>query len=172
MSSKETNTDDSSSDGSEDEEEILKIFDQEAKIIIESETLPKKSSERYLLVYNAYKKWKEDNKNSLSTNSEENNLIVYFNTLKLKLKPPTLWSIWSMLRNTLNTKDNIDITKFFALRSMIKNNGKGYKPKKSKTLTWAEIMNFMTTADDQVYLATKVIHYLYIHFAINTFILG
>lgn len=73
-----------------------------------------------------------------------------------------------MLRTTLNTKDNLNIANFFTLKAIIKNNSKGYKPKKSKTLTWNEIMNFMTTADDQVYLATKVINYLRIPFSIDS----
>lgn len=46
-----------------DEEEMLKNFDVEAKKIVESETLSKKSSDRYLLVYDNYKKWREENKN-------------------------------------------------------------------------------------------------------------
>ena len=81
-----------SSDDSGDEEEIINNFDLEAQAIIQTETLPKKSLDRYLLVYNAYKQWLEENKNSLS-DEQENNLIVYFNQLKDKLKPPTLWSI-------------------------------------------------------------------------------
>lgn len=145
----------SSSDGSADEEEVFQNFDKKAKIIIQSETLPKKSSERYLLVYNAYKKWQEEHKNSLS-NSDENNLIVYFNTLKDKLKPPTLWSIWSMLRKTLSAKDNVNISEFLNLRCLIKNNAKGYKPKKAFTLRWDQIMRFMTEASDLTYLAMKV----------------
>lgn len=148
--------DESSSDSSADEEDVLKNFDEEAKLIVQSETLPKKSSERYLLVYHAYKKWQEEHKNLLS-NSDENNLIVYFNSLKARLKPPTLWSIWSMLRKTLNTNDNVDISNFLNLKSLIKNNAKGYKPKKSCVLKWDQIMKFMTEAQDQNYLATKVI---------------
>ena len=120
----------SSSDGSADEDEVLRNFDEEAKLIVQTDTLPKKSSDRYLLVYNTYKKWQEEHKNSLS-NSDENNLIVYFNMLKEKLKPPTLWSIWSMLRKTLSVNDNVDITNFLNLKALIKNNAKGYKPKKS-----------------------------------------
>ena len=56
----------SSSDGSADEDEVLRNFDEEAKLIVQTDTLPKKSSDRYLLVYNTYKKWQEEHKNSLS----------------------------------------------------------------------------------------------------------
>lgn len=146
----------SSSDESEDEEEVCRKFDEEANIKIQTETLPKKSGERYLLVYETYKTWKSKNQKSLSS-SEENNLVVYFTELKEKLKPPTLWSIWSMLRKTLNTKENLDNSGFLNLKSLLKNNNKGYKPKQSLTLTWNEIEQFVKNAPDHVYLATKVI---------------
>lgn len=154
---------DSSSDGSVDEDEVLRNFDEEAKKIVQSETLPKKSAERYMLVYKTYKQWQAENKNSLS-NSDENNLIVYFNSLKDKLRPPTLWSIWSMLRKTLSANDNVNITNFIALKALLKNNAKGYKPKKAFTLRWDQIMKFMSEAADHTYLAMKVI---IIHFFVS-----
>lgn len=152
--------DNSSSEGSAGEEEVLKNFDQEAGLIVQNETLPKKSSDRYLLVYNTYKKWREENTNLLS-DLEENNLIVYFEALKAKLKPPTLWSIWSMLRKTLNAKDGINISNFLNLKSIIKNNAKGYKPKKAFVLRWNQIIKFMNEAPDCVFLAmeVKIIYY-------------
>ena len=152
---------DSSSESSADEDEILQNFDEEARVIVESGSLPTKSSDRYLLVYNTYKNWRDENKKLLS-NSEENNLIVYFNQLKLKLKPPTLWSIWSMLKKTLDVKENIDIRNFFKLKSIIKNNSKGYKPKKAFVLKWEHIVKFMNNALDLIFLAMKVI-IIYLH---------
>ena len=148
--------DDSSSEGSVDEEEILRNFDDEAKKIVQSETYPKKSSDRYLLVYNTYKKWQEENKNCLST-LEENNLIVYFKGLKAKLKPPTLWSIWSMLKKTLSVNENININNFLNLKSLIKANSKGYKPRKAFVLRWEKIVKFMKEAPNDSFLAMKVI---------------
>ncbi|KAK0169404.1 hypothetical protein PV328_012096, partial [Microctonus aethiopoides] len=108
-----------SSDESMADEETLRDFDAEAKSIIRTEILPKKSPD-----------------------SE-------------KLKPATLWCIWSMLKKTLNTIDNIDTTKFQNLKSLIKNNSKGYT-KKSSGLQWNEIMIFMNSASDHTYLASKV----------------
>ncbi|CAG5102678.1 Protein of unknown function [Cotesia congregata] len=147
---------DSSSEGSTDEEEVLRLFDKEAKVIVQSETLPKKSADRYMQNYNAYKNWKEKNKNSLST-SEENNLIVYFKDLKKRLSPLTLWSAWSMLKKTLNTNDDIQINNFLNLKSMIKQNAKGHRPKKSFILTWEQIKKFIDEAPDSEYLAVKVV---------------
>jgi len=40
-----------STDGSTDEEEILRNFDGEAELIIRADTLPKKSADRYNLVH-------------------------------------------------------------------------------------------------------------------------
>ena len=82
-------SEDESSGDESDEEQVQRNFDAEAQLIIQNETLPKKSSDRYLLVYNTYKKWRRENQNSLSGN-EENNLIVYFTGLKKRLAPPTL----------------------------------------------------------------------------------
>ncbi|CAB0039183.1 unnamed protein product [Trichogramma brassicae] len=101
--------------------------------------------------------WKEEHRDSLS-NNEENNLIVYFKYLKetRKLSPSTLWSIWSMLRSTLSTNEDIDIKQFQRLKNLVKNNSKGYKPKKSSVFQWKEIMKFIEEAPDEQYLATKI----------------
>ena len=144
-----------STDESGDESEIFKDFDAEAQLIIQSDLLPKKSTDRYLLVYNTYKQWEIDHKSALSS-SLENNLIVYFKDLQSKLKPPTLWSVWSMLKKTLNTHDGVDISGFYNLKSFLSVNSKGYKPKKSAVFKWNEIENFLNTASDYVYLALKV----------------
>uniref|UniRef100_A0ABD2WJ35 Uncharacterized protein n=1 Tax=Trichogramma kaykai TaxID=54128 RepID=A0ABD2WJ35_9HYME len=147
-------SDNESSGGEFDEEEIKRNFDREASLIVQNDTLPKKSSDRYLLVYNTYKDWKKENCKLLSS-SEENNLIVYFTELKSKLKPPTLWSIWSTLKKTLGTRDDINLENFLSLKSIIKANFKSYKPKKSALLRWEHITKFMDTAPDFDYLSLK-----------------
>jgi hypothetical protein len=45
-----------SSDESVDEEDVIRNFDAEAQLIINTDTLPKKSVDRYNLVYDTYKK--------------------------------------------------------------------------------------------------------------------
>lgn len=141
---------------SDDEDEIVRNFDEEAQKIVQVSTLPDKSADRYMLVYKTYKEWLEKNKNSCSE-SQETNLIVYFSELKLKVKPPTLWSVYSMLRSTLSTHDSINISNFCNLKQCIKNNGKGYVPKKSPILRWDHIKKFMEEASDSIYLVAKVI---------------
>lgn len=148
-----------SSDESVDEEDVFRNFDSEAQLIINTDTLPKKSVDRYNLVYDTYKKWQREHKTSLS-NSEENNLIVYFKDLSKKLKPSTLWSIWSILKKTLNSRENINLNHFLNLKALVKNNSKGYKPKKSLVLKWDEILKFINDAPDYVHLASKVSIYI------------
>lgn len=152
-------------DESADEEEIFKDFDVEAQKIIQQDLLPKKSADRYKLVYDNFKKWEADHQNLLSS-SKENNLIVYFKDLQGKLKPPTLWSIWSMLRRTLSTYESLDIGKFQNLKSLLSMNSKGYKPKKSQILKWKDIQKFLADADDFTYLSSKVSHFELVRFSI------
>ena len=155
-----------SSNESMEEEEVLRDFDAQALLIVQKEMLPKKSADRYTLVYEAYKKWQMEHKSSLSS-SEECNLIVYFKDLTEKLKPSTLWSIWSMLKKTLNTRENIDINRFSNLKCLIKNNSKGYKPKKSLVFKWDDIMKFMNNAPNHIYLISKVSIYIHFHQLLN-----
>ena len=54
---------DISSDESTDEEEINRNFETEAQLIVETDTLPKKSVDRYMLVYDNYQRWKQENRN-------------------------------------------------------------------------------------------------------------
>ena len=54
---------DISSDESTDEEEINKNFKTEAQLILETDTLPKKSVDRYMLVYDNYQRWKQGSRN-------------------------------------------------------------------------------------------------------------
>ena len=52
-----------SSDESTDEEEINKNFETEAQLIVETDTLPKNSVDRYMLIYDNYQRWKQENRN-------------------------------------------------------------------------------------------------------------
>lgn len=150
------------SEESTDEEEVNRNFENEAELIVKTDSLPKKSAERYMLVYDTYQKWKQENKKALSP-CDESNLIVYFKSLSAKLSPSTLWSVFSMLKSTLCARDNIDITKFQKLKGLIKNNSKGHKPKKSAVLTWDEVMEFLNNAPDYDHLIHKVCIYKHFH---------
>lgn len=76
--------------------------------IAENGLLPPKSRERYLITYNNFEAWKtRRNTQSFS----ENVLMAYFNELRVKYKPSSMWSIYSMLKTTLKTNNEIDLTK-------------------------------------------------------------
>lgn len=140
-----------------DEDEIDENFDDIAKTIIKEVNLPKKSADRYLLVYETYKKWKIENSHLLSAQgNEENNLLIYFHKMKEKFQPSTLWSVYSMLKTTLYSEENIQIKDFVHLNSLIKKNSKGYRPKQSLAFVWEHIIKFMNDAPDIAYLAMKV----------------
>ena len=56
----------------------------------------------------------------------------------------------------MNVRDNINISNFITLKSIIKNNAKSYKPKKAFVLKLVQIVKFMDEASDSIYLAMKV----------------
>lgn len=62
-----------------------------------------------------------------------------------------------MLKKTLSVNNDVDITYFSKLKSLIKTNAKGYKPRKAFVLKWEQILQFMNTAPDYDYLEKKVI---------------
>lgn len=146
------------------EEAIFRNFDEEAEKIVEVDTLPKKSGNRYILVFDTFKKWQAGHAKFLSS-SLENNLIVYFKELidVKKFKAFTVWCVWSMLRKTFNTKENIDINRFQNLKSIVKKHAEGYKPKKSLVFTWENVWKYLNDAPDFVYLASKVGSYFYLN---------
>lgn len=101
------------------------------------------------------------------SNSELSNLIVYFKELTKRLTPSTIWGTWSTLKKTLNTRENIDFSKFQNLKSLVKGNSKGHKSKKSLVLKWDEIMKFMNDAPDKKHLDEKVSIDIYFHQVLN-----
>ena len=132
---------------------IIQELNAEADRIIGNRLLPAKFRKRYEHVYNLFTEWQSEKK--CSSFSEEI-LIVYFNEKAKKLKPSSLWSIYSMLRVTIKLNQNIDIASYGKLKSILKAEGIGFVPKKSETFSAAEIEKFLNTAPDQKYLDTKV----------------
>ncbi|CAH1381929.1 unnamed protein product [Tenebrio molitor] len=114
--------------------------------------LPERSRLQYERAYNLFNSWRNENR---IKNFSENVLLAYFQKLSATMKPSSLWSIYSMLRSTLNLKNNIGIRKYPKGCSFLKRASDGYKPKKSKTLTPQQIQEFLTTAPDEKYLFTK-----------------
>lgn len=116
-------------------------------------TLPTKSRSRYDQTYNLFVNWKNENK---VTKSSENCLLAYFEQYRQKYKPSTVWSNYSMLKAMIKIQENIDISKYFTLINVIKNNAKGFQSKKAKVFSGENLKRFFTEAPDNIFLATKV----------------
>lgn len=71
-------------------------------------------------------------------------------------KPSTAWAQYSMIKAMLIVKENIDISKFHALRTILRKNASGFKSKKSELFTGDQIKKFFYEAPDEIYLAKKV----------------
>lgn len=125
---------------------------QAAKTINEN-LLPEKSKERYLSAYDQFTKWRNEKKTS---SFSENVLLAYFGELANKYKPSSLWSTYSMLKTTLQSKDCINIKEYAKLSAFLKRQSDGYVCKKSKVLTGDNVEKFINEAPDEKYLATKV----------------
>lgn len=86
----------------------------------------------------------------------EKALLAYLEEKSATIKPPTLWSTFSMLKATLNIKENIDLRKYPKLIPYLKNKSVGYRGKKSKVLLREDVSKFIEEADDETNLLKKV----------------
>jgi hypothetical protein len=114
--------------------------------------LPNKSKSQYERAYKLFQDWQQKNQ---AKSFSENVLLAYFQDLSKRMKPSSLWAIYSMLRMTINLKNNVDISKYPRLCSFLKRKSDGYRPKKSKILTPQQIKEFLSSAPDKEYLFTK-----------------
>lgn len=116
--------------------------------------LPNKSRKQYEKQYELFMDWKIT-KNI--TSFSEDVLLAYFNELSNKFKSTSLWVHYSMIKATLNIKNQIDISNYTELTAFLRNKSAGYETKKSKTFSSADIKKFINEAPDDVYFSTKVI---------------
>lgn len=76
--------------------------------------------------------------------------------ISAKYKPTTLWAEYSMLRSTIQSKFNIDISSL-ELSTLLKVSSFGYLPQnKCNVFKPDEIRRFFSEADDDEFLAAKV----------------
>jgi hypothetical protein len=144
------------------EEENFTVTPSALRCLAEASSLdllPEKSKKKYMTAYEKFKEWRLKEEAPIS----ENVLLAYFDMLKNKFKPSSLWSTHSMLKLTIKINDNVDITKFSKLFALLKRYSDGYVPTKSKILNNDDIQNFLNTAPDNIYLATKVCSYVPIY---------
>lgn len=125
----------------------------EAATAAVSSLLPAKSRLQYEKTYNEFRKWCAT-KNVVKVS--EKVLLAYLEERSTKVRPPTLWSAFSMLKATLNVKENIDLRTFPKLVPYLKSKSVGYRGKKSKILTREDVVKFIKDADDESHLLKKV----------------
>lgn len=116
-------------------------------------TLPERSRSKYIEVYMKFVKWKEQNNIQLTT---EFVLLKYFDELGLNKAPSTLWSNYSMMKNVMKIKENIDIGTYSTLTELLSKKNIGFQPKKTVPLTAQQVRRFLDQAPDRDYLGMKV----------------
>jgi hypothetical protein len=126
---------------------------KEAAEMAINNSLPQKSMKRNWQEYDIFMKWAEDNDVTIYN---EYVLLAYFQAKSQNLKSSTLWSIYSMLKSTLNIKQNINIENYSKLIAFLKRTKDGYVAKKSRMLEIEEIEKFINEAPDETYLLMKV----------------
>lgn len=140
----------------ESEDELLPLTPPEIRELardVELNLLPDKSRTVYEHTYSRFMEYRQ--KKNVGSFSE-NVLIAYFSDLSKKMKPSTLWSTYSMLKATLNIKNNIDLAKYLKLRAFLKRQSDGFHARKSRVFQREEIEKFLSEAPDELYLSTKV----------------
>lgn len=117
--------------------------------------VPRKSKKLYELAYKKFTNWCA--KSNVMDYSEDV-LLAYFLHLSvdMKMKSSTLWSQYSMLRTMLSIKDGADLAKYLKLRAYLKQQNKGYIPKKADVFTKIQFEEFLENAPNEQYLAIKV----------------
>lgn len=120
--------------------------------------LPVKSKAKYEKAYKEFLDWCIT-KNVPDGYYTPNVLVSYFEELKGKYAPTTLWSTYSKLKKTLlaHRKVNIDDSPFKILKDRMKSFGVDYEPKKSRLFTLDEVYDFCRRADDKVHLCMKLV---------------
>jgi hypothetical protein len=116
--------------------------------------LPAKSREHYEKVFSEFNDWKEE-RGVMTINEEV--LISYFLNLKKRYAISSMWSKYSMLKAAIKVYKNIDIGKYSKLMAYLKNQSRGYRPKKAEVLERTHVEEFLTRACDKECLMIKVI---------------
>ncbi|RZC41182.1 hypothetical protein BDFB_014614 [Asbolus verrucosus] len=108
--------------------------------------LPEKSRERYEVIYRKFMDWRLKNK---VQSFSENILMAYFDELPNKMKPSSLWAIYSMLRSTIVIHNNINIADYSKPQALLKRKSDVFPSKKSKLLSANDIKTFLQNAPDE-----------------------
>lgn len=119
------------------------------------ESIPLNTQKRYQTCYNTFIKWQKTNE---ITSFDEDVLLNYFTEASKTHKHSTLVSMYSMLRGTICTYHNVDISMYKRLPAFLKEKQAGCERIRFKIFTIDEITKFLIEAPDEHYLAMKVVH--------------
>lgn len=108
---------------------------------------------KYNQTYVQFTKW---NKSTGDRPISQNVLLEYFQDLATRSKPSTLFAVYSMLKSTFRSKDDVDISNYSRLLEYLKEKNTGYKPVKAKVFLDGEIERFVNEAPDDKWLDVKV----------------
>ncbi|KAJ3655878.1 hypothetical protein Zmor_014987 [Zophobas morio] len=127
---------------------------KEASNVQCNQLLPQKSKEFYLKVYAQFKDWCKIKK---VAKVSENVLLVYMEEKAKNKKASSLWATFSMLKQTLKLKENVDISKYYKVIAFLKRKNDSYTPKKAAVFEKHQITKFILEAPDEIFLSSKVI---------------
>lgn len=107
--------------------------------------IPKKSKDVYEKVYARFKAWlAEKGTDRIS----ENTLLPYFKEILKEKKPTTVWSEYSCLKKMIRVRHSIDISKFYSISDLLKQESRTHLKKKAATFTSEQIDEFLEKAPD------------------------
>ncbi|KAJ8913585.1 hypothetical protein NQ315_013992 [Exocentrus adspersus] len=131
--------------GSENNEEIAQLVSE-----AESSLLPVKSRAKYEKSYQQFCHWRNEKD---VRGASEGILIAYFCEKVKILKASTLWSLYSMVRSTLQINENVDISAYKKLLAYLK----------LFFLSMENVKNFLKKAADADFLFMKVVMIIALH---------
>lgn len=144
-----------SEEHSDDDAVTIEIDANDADKSQDSEFSQIKSKGVYISRYNKFVQWRDAAGVRVT---DEKLLLKYLDVLSLEFQPSTLVAIFSMLKAILKEKENVDVSGYRELNSILKDRLEKYEPKKAEALTPKNISDFLQNAPDEKYLAAKVIN--------------
>jgi hypothetical protein len=108
--------------------------------------LPEKSKEKYKKAYKDFENWCSE---KIVKHVNEEVLLAYFEQKSRTFKGSTQWSIYSMLRATLNVNRKIEIKNYPSLIAFTKRKSDGQVSKKFSVFEKLEVEKFLKEADNR-----------------------
>ena len=103
---------------------------------------PDKSKRLYVSAYNNFKPWRSTKKTTLFV---EDVFLAYFKDILQTISPPTLWTRFSMVKTTIRTFDQIDISTYHQLIAYITKKKDKHIKNNPNTFTAASFVTMLLT---------------------------